>query len=516
MSYDRSSPPLAGGGWSRSSPGLTSPGSGTSTPHSGIFSPPPLGPSGISWATAKAKSDEVRGYPSFSTRNNGFFSRQKRKISARIPRFRTNSSYAEYNGDKDVYGLGVDTWSSGWYGRSRHASPLFCRSVFRRKRFRVLLGMVLGWISYFLFWTGELDCVVLLCYIRWKRLTYRSWSSAAIVESYRRSSWGGGRKFVVILASNVEGGVMEWKGAREWAIERNSVWNKQEYTKRWGYELEVVNMLAKKRYSYEWRESWEKVDVIRETMLKYPDAEWWVSFKKRSPMLLSADLYRFWWLDLNTWIMEHSYSLQDHIFDHLSSVTYRDINVYNPLNITHPFSDTYLDELDRSPTGDQDPSSIQIVLSQDCAGFNLGSFFIRRSIWSDRLLDALWDPVLYEQKHMNWEHKEQDALEHLYATQPWVRSGVAFLPQRHINSFPPGACGDEIDKDIHYSERDRDFVVNMAGCQFGRDCWGEMNTYRERSNWLNRTRWQRFKDGLGALFGRSSEKSKEQQAEEHR
>lgn len=303
---------------------------------------------------------------------------------------------------------------------------------------------------------------------------------------------------MVILASNVEGGVMEWKGAREWAIERNSVWNKQEYTKRWGYELEVVNMLAKKRYSYEWRESWEKVDVIRETMLKYPDAEW------------------FWWLDLNTWIMEHSYSLQDHIFDHLSSVTYRDINVYNPLNITHPFSDTYLDELDRSPTGDQDPSSIQIVLSQDCAGFNLGSFFIRRSIWSDRLLDALWDPVLYEQKHMNWEHKEQDALEHLYATQPWVRSGVAFLPQRHINSFPPGACGDEIDKDIHYSERDRDFVVNMAGCQFGRDCWGEMNTYRERSNWLNRTRWQRFKDGLGALFGRSSEKSKEQQAEEHR
>lgn len=69
---------------------------------------------------------------------------------------------------------------------------------------------------------------------------------------------------------------MEWKGAREWAIERNSIWNKKKYTKRWGYELEVVNMLAKKRYSHEWRESWEKIDAIREAMRKYPDAEWLV------------------------------------------------------------------------------------------------------------------------------------------------------------------------------------------------------------------------------------------------
>lgn len=69
---------------------------------------------------------------------------------------------------------------------------------------------------------------------------------------------------------------MEWKGAREWAIERNSVWNKKNYVERWGYELETVNMLAKKRYSHEWRESWEKVDLIRETMRKHPDAEWYV------------------------------------------------------------------------------------------------------------------------------------------------------------------------------------------------------------------------------------------------
>ena len=69
---------------------------------------------------------------------------------------------------------------------------------------------------------------------------------------------------------------MELKGAREWAVERNSIRNKQEYARQWGYDLEVVNMLAKKRYSHEWRESWEKVDIIRETMRKYPHAEWYV------------------------------------------------------------------------------------------------------------------------------------------------------------------------------------------------------------------------------------------------
>lgn len=93
---------------------------------------------------------------------------------------------------------------------------------------------------------------------------------------YRRSSFlGGGNKFVVILAANQGGGVMEWKGAREWAIERDSVKNKKKYAERHGYFLEVVDMVTKKRYAHEWRESWEKVDVIRRCLREYPTAEWW-------------------------------------------------------------------------------------------------------------------------------------------------------------------------------------------------------------------------------------------------
>ncbi|KAL2808565.1 galactosyl transferase GMA12/MNN10 family-domain-containing protein [Aspergillus granulosus] len=440
MSLTRSPSPRPGGGWS--SPGL-SPGNGTSTPHAGLFPSSPSDP----WLAAKAKSDEVRGYPSFSTRNNGFFSRSKRRITATLPRFRGARSPRAY-GEKDgsTHGRGQG-WRSMWFGRT----------ALRRRRARFLLAFGLLLLGYLFFWT-------------------------AFIEIFRRSRFGGGNKFVIILESNIEGGVMEWKGAREWAIERNSVSNKKDYAQRWGYQLEAVNMLAKKRYSHEWREGWEKVDILRETMRKYPDAEW------------------FWWLDLNTFIMEPSYSLQNHLFGRLGEIAYRDINEYNPLNITHPPMQLYLDELSRAAAGDNNPSSIHFLLSQDCGGFNLGSFFIHRSLWSERLLDIWWDPVMYEQRHMQWEHKEQDALEYIYESQPWVRNGVAFVPQRYINSFPPGACGNEMDPKVHYMEGGRDFLVNMAGCDFGRDCWDEMYQYREYSTWLNRGLWQRTKDGFIDMY----------------
>ena len=112
-------------------------------------------------------------------------------------------------------------------------------------------------------------------------------------------------------------------------------------------------------------------------------------------------------MDLNTFIMEPSISLQRHLFNQLGPKTHRDINYYNPLNITHPPSSLILDAVSSSPTSDNLESSINLILSQDCGGFNLGSFFVRRSEFTERLMDLWWDPVLYEQKHMEWEHKEQ-------------------------------------------------------------------------------------------------------------
>lgn len=195
--------------------------------------------------------------------------------------------------------------------------------------------------------------------------------------------------------------------------------------------------------------------------------------------------------------MEPSQSLQSHIFNRLSDNTYRDINRYNPLGIQHPPAGDYLDATSLSPVGDNRTESIDLIVPQDCAGFTLGSFFMRRSQWTERLLDVWWDPVCYEQKHMQWEHKEQDALEHLYTHQPWVRSHTAFISQRKLNAYPPAACGsqdNELDERFHYHEQDRDFMVNLAGCEWGRDCWAEMYHYRQLSNHLNRSSWKKFKD----------------------
>ncbi|KAK9383176.1 galactosyl transferase GMA12/MNN10 family-domain-containing protein [Kockiozyma suomiensis] len=266
-----------------------------------------------------------------------------------------------------------------------------------------------------------------------------------------RFHWGSSR-FVIILAVNQGGGVMQWKGAKEWAVERTSIANKKAYADRHGYDLAIQDMSIKKRYAHEWRESWEKVDVIRSTMKQYPKAEW------------------FWWLDLHTYIMEPDVSLERHVFNKIENNTYRSLSVYNPMNL--PVSLPYVDNT----------HDINLVVPQDCGGFNLGSFFIRRSEWTDFLLDVWWDPVFYEQRHMQWEHKEQDALEHMYSNQPWIRSGVSFIPQRLVNSFPAGACAEQAgDPRIFYDEKDRDFVVNMAGCEWGRDCFGEMEHFQKLS-----------------------------------
>ncbi|KAF1812201.1 glycosyltransferase family 34 protein [Eremomyces bilateralis CBS 781.70] len=460
MSLSRSPSPQRGGGWS--TPGLMTPRTGPSrrpSPRPGSSGYMNGSANDVSWATAAARSAEVRGYPSFSTRNQGFFARHFRRISQRLPEF-APGQFAE----KEKLGRG--RWATRRGMRWGDVVTLGGR-VLRKMKMRGLVVVVLLALA-FLFYVTPLHRV------------------------YRRAPMlGGGSNFVIMLAANEGGGVMEWKGPREWAIERDSIKNKKRYAKKWGYELEIVDMTTKKRYAHEWRESWEKVDTIRNTMRKYPQAEW------------------FWWLDLNTFIMEPSYSLQSHIFSDLTQNTYRDINYYNPLNITHPLTATYLDPATRSPTGDNLPSSIHLIVPQDCSGFNLGSFLVRRSVWTDRLLDIWWDPVGYEQKHMDWEHKEQDALEHLYRHQPWVRPHVAFIPQRKLNSFPPGACGEGDDPHIHYQESARDFVVNMAGCEWGRDCWGEMYNYRTLSNKLNRSRWERLKDWVADSLRNQGEASEE-------
>lgn len=97
MSLSRSPSPRPGGGWA--SPGLSNPYanvSGRSSPNKGYRGAHGTANS-VTWESAKAKSEGVNGYPSFSTQNNGFFNRHYRSISNSLPRFNIGSdkSYAE-------------------------------------------------------------------------------------------------------------------------------------------------------------------------------------------------------------------------------------------------------------------------------------------------------------------------------------------------------------------------------------------------------------------------------------
>lgn len=152
MTLSRSPSPLPGGGWS--SPGLT-PGSGATSPRYPTTGHGSLSPGAISWASAKAKSDEVRSYPSFSTRNSGFFSRQKRKISASLPRFSLSRDFRE----QEKLGRGRSSGSStaGWRARDNSLKGrvvLFVGNAMRRRRFKLLFSLLLGLVLYLNFWSG--------------------------------------------------------------------------------------------------------------------------------------------------------------------------------------------------------------------------------------------------------------------------------------------------------------------------------------------------------------------------
>ena len=277
MSLDRSPSPHRSGGWS--SPGLTSPFEETNG-HSRSQNPSPGkrngygqlnggAQPGVTWGSAKAKSARVNGYPSYQPQNQGFFGRHYRRLSESLPHFARGGQEDRY-AEKEKLGRGR---SGGWSGSSN--SKMKWRELPRRvglliSRRRKGVALVLLFLLGLMIWFQKRTTPPVLAFSRRTNI-----ASTALQYLYRRTSFlGGGSKFVIILAANQGGGVMEWKGPREWAIERDSVKNKKKYVADWGYELDIVDMSTKKRYAHEWRESWEKVDVIRKAMTKYPDAEW--------------------------------------------------------------------------------------------------------------------------------------------------------------------------------------------------------------------------------------------------
>lgn len=131
MSLSRSPSPLPNGGWSSKS--LTSRGS---TPN-GLYAAVDGYTNGDNhWAAAKARSAQVRGYPSIQTKNEGFFQRSKRRIST-LPVF--NSPYTPLSANwKDPEKLGRSRWTPRG-GSSISKLKTFLGNVLRKFKFLFII-----------------------------------------------------------------------------------------------------------------------------------------------------------------------------------------------------------------------------------------------------------------------------------------------------------------------------------------------------------------------------------------
>ncbi|CCH44850.1 putative alpha-1,6-mannosyltransferase MNN10 [Wickerhamomyces ciferrii] len=270
------------------------------------------------------------------------------------------------------------------------------------------------------------------------------------------------KKIVIVLGANIEGGVNKWKGANEWSIERSSILNKKHYAQKHGYDLIIKDYTKAKKYSNEFREGWQKFDIIKQTFDQFSENDLW-----------------FWYIDLYTLIMEPEISLEKLIFNKIDEIVYRDLQYFNPNSL----------DLDIPYINYEEP--LNLILTQDCGGFNLQSFLIKKTDWSITLLDLLFDPVFYLQNVEIWKNGERNALEYYYNKFGWIRSRVGFLPTKTISALPQGACpNNALDEQFFYNESSRDFLVNMMGCEYNRNCWDEMEFFKKLSKVLHKKWYQ--------------------------
>ena len=217
--------------------------------------------------------------------------------------------------------------------------------------------------------------------------------------------------------------------------------NRKAYCNHHGYIYHFINISK-----YDLGDShavWKKIPAIVEAFNTYPDAQW------------------VFWLDLDAIIMTPSQDL-------------------NSLLLSKEGMQTALAAGDRHHSSEWAPlntfqqavtdfENTDVLIAQDHNGLNAGSFLIRRSKYTQWLLDMWADPFFM---HMTWPGKEQDTLVrnayvilksitngfkvHFIRHHKTFREHLGIVKQRTINSFPEGA-------DFMRWE-EGDLLVHLAGC----------------------------------------------------
>lgn len=121
---------------------------------------------------------------------------------------------------------------------------------------------------------------------------------------------------------------------------------------------------------------WARIPAIRHAMSTYKYTE------------------TFWYLDQDAIIMNPSLSLESHIFAELPNLIRRDIPVVPPDSIIRTYRHVPAEK-------------VQMILSQDKTGLQVGSIILKAGTWAQYFLDAWYDPMF---RFYNFQKGEQNAL----------------------------------------------------------------------------------------------------------
>ncbi|KAF5093599.1 hypothetical protein D0Z03_002350 [Geotrichum reessii] len=250
-----------------------------------------------------------------------------------------------------------------------------------------------------------------------------------------------GKKIIMLTATDGQGN-SEIQDVLTMALE-----NRAEYANYHGYTNYFVNLTKFAKPNR--HPVWNKINAIKEAFNENPEGEW------------------LWWIDTDIIIMNPEIDIAEHILNK-RALTER-LTYGRPMRNSEAnfMNGVYMQK------GEVDINNIDLVICQDFFGLNAGSFFIKRSAFTNLLLD-LWDDPMYVKAE--FVRREQDALIHMFLNHPNVQEHVGLVPQRLLNSYS--------DKpEWVWSYVEGDFVIHFAGCNTRGRCdeiW--------KTNWSKRGR----------------------------
>lgn len=138
-----------------------------------------------------------------------------------------------------------------------------------------------------------------------------------------------------------------------------------------------------------------------------------------------------------------------------------------------------------------DPKDVNFSITGGGWGMNVGNFLMRRSEWTDWLLDMWADPLAIAQ---NWTLPENDGWTHMYRNHRIVRDHAGCTNQNALNPYPAYNG-----LDSHWQQGDP--FIHFAGCGGYEMCPGEWMKYWEKKESYDVPAWikKQLEDGTADI-----------------